>query len=308
MKVIQSLWTKPLIKTTNQYINDRSDGGWKSRKYHFISLALSCLQLRKFYNNVELVTDKLGYEILIKLLKLPYTKVVVALDDLNNYHSDLWSLGKIYTYSLQQTPFIHIDGDVYIWQKLNHQFSQSSLLAQNEEIKFDYYSSIYDSAVRHLPFIPHVLIKSVNRNGGIIGVNAGVLGGSNIEFLSLYAKEAFDFINKNYSFLNRIDIGLFNNVVEQFLFHALASNFNYKIDYLLKNVNNRYDGICDLTGDANDREYVHALGINKKKNIVNSIIEYRLQVDYPEYYYRIINLLFTSQIELVKNFYNSQPY
>lgn len=296
MKIVQSLWSKPSMKNANIHITDRNNGGWYNKKCNYISWALSCLQFREFYDSVELVTDKLGYDLLINRLELPYTSVKVVLDDLNTYHPDLWSLGKLYAYSLQDAPFIHADGDIYIWQRFSEQLSQSQLLAQNEEVNFVEYSSVYESITQNFEFIPEVLVESVKLNRGIVGVNAGLLGGSDIEFFQIYTKQAIDFVEKNYDSLKSIDIGLFNIVFEQFLFHAMAEQKNYKIEYLIENMNKSYIGICELAGAPNVDKYAHALANYKKVHSVNSLIEYRLQNDYPEYYYRILNLLKTYQI------------
>ncbi len=106
MKIIQSFWSKPSYKKKNVKLHDRNNGGWTDKKYNYFSWALSCLQFRKYYDDVELITDEIGYNILIEKLKLPYTKVDVCLDKINHYHEDLWALGKIYAYSIQNTPFI----------------------------------------------------------------------------------------------------------------------------------------------------------------------------------------------------------
>lgn len=42
-----------------------------------MSWALSCLSLRENYDDVAFYTDSNGYKVLIKLLKLPYTDVLV---------------------------------------------------------------------------------------------------------------------------------------------------------------------------------------------------------------------------------------
>lgn len=57
--------------------------GWCSARYHLMSWALSCLQLHQFYEDLELITDRKGKELLIDQLKLPYKKVRVELDDLD---------------------------------------------------------------------------------------------------------------------------------------------------------------------------------------------------------------------------------
>lgn len=84
MKIIQSFWTGKNNDLEHSY-------GWLSNKYHYMSWILSCNQLRKYYDEVELFTDSLGYTILIEKLKLPYTNVHVVLDELNNYHNNLWA-------------------------------------------------------------------------------------------------------------------------------------------------------------------------------------------------------------------------
>ena len=70
--------------------------------------ALSCLQLRKYYPEVVLYTDKVGAEMLIDTLKLPYTEVACEFDKFNDIHKDLWALPKIHAYASQHTPFLHV--------------------------------------------------------------------------------------------------------------------------------------------------------------------------------------------------------
>ena len=50
---------------------------------------------------------------LVDRLKLPYKEVHVVYDDLAvlPHH---WAIAKIKTYTLQEEPFIHVDGDIYI--------------------------------------------------------------------------------------------------------------------------------------------------------------------------------------------------
>ena len=182
MKIVQSLWVKPSLKKENFNISDRNKGGWVDKKYNYMSWALSCLQFKKYYNNVELVTDSIGYELLIEKIGLPYSKVDIELDQLNNYHPDLWALGKIQAYSIQNEPFIHADGDVFIFKKFEESFEKSPLIAQNLETEFSYYYEIFKNIEENFDYIPQVLIESKTINGGIIGVNAGLLGGSDFCF------------------------------------------------------------------------------------------------------------------------------
>jgi len=77
MRIIQSYWSKPfnMCKT-----NENARGGWCNPTFFYMSWALSCITLRRFYRNVELYTDQVGADLLINKLELPYTKVHVVLD------------------------------------------------------------------------------------------------------------------------------------------------------------------------------------------------------------------------------------
>ena len=153
MKIVHSFWSKPCtVKGHNQF-----DGGWLHKQYNYMSWALSCLQFRKYYDKVELVTDKKGKEIFIDQLKLPYTKVEVVLDDLNDYHPQLWALGKIYCYEMQNEPFIHADGDVFVWERFDKTFEEAPLVAQHLEVGFNYYYRLLNQIKEHFEYISSFL-------------------------------------------------------------------------------------------------------------------------------------------------------
>src|SRR5690349_5092674 len=106
MKIVQAFWSKPATGNSLMDIN----AGWLSPEYHWMSWALSCLQAKKFYQHVELVTDERGKEILIHRLGLPYSSINTQLEAaLDTYPPELWSLAKIFSYNLQEEPFIHLD-------------------------------------------------------------------------------------------------------------------------------------------------------------------------------------------------------
>ncbi|GEJ45766.1 MULTISPECIES: DUF6734 family protein [unclassified Chryseobacterium] len=296
MKIIQSFWSKPSYKKKNIRLHDRNNGGWIDRKYNYFSWALSCLQFKKYYDDVELVTDEIGYEILIKKLKLPYTKIDVSLDKINHYHEDLWALGKIYAYSIQDSPFIHADGDVFIFKKFEDSFEKSPILAQNSEVGYTLYREIFGEIKANFAFIPEDILNYYHTFGEINGVNNGVVGGNAISFFKKYTEKAFEFIDQNTEHLSKINIGLFNIIFEQALLYSMAHRDNIPVDFYFDNINQGFDGICDVLGSSHERSYLHALGPYKTTITVPSQIEDLLRKSYPEYYYNIIRLLKTYQI------------
>ncbi len=296
MKIVQSFWSKPSYKKKNASPHDRNNGGWNDKKYNYFSWTLSCLQFRKFYEQVELVTDEIGYDILINKLKLPYTKVDVSLDKLNDYHERLWALGKIYAFSIQDEPFLHADGDVFVFKKLDDSFDDSPVLVQNVEFGFQSYTDFYNDMKAQFTYIPEEMKHYYNTFNRIDGVNNGIVGGNDIPFFKRYTQKAFDFIDKNVDHLSKIDVGFFNIIYEQALLHSIVNKENTDIRYYLENVNRQFDGICDVLGSSKERSYLHALGVFKSEDIRAQQVEDLVRKEYPEYYNNIIDLLKTYQI------------
>lgn len=121
MRVIQTFWTNNEFKVENS-------GGWLSPEFHWMSWALSSLQLRKFYDDLTLYTDNNGKFILIDKLNYPYKNVQLSHNNLRIYPKNIWILGKIHTFSLQERTFMYVDGDVYIWKKLPELKTQKEYL------------------------------------------------------------------------------------------------------------------------------------------------------------------------------------
>lgn len=299
MKIVQSLWSKPGQQRNGQENGGTSHCGWPDKKYNYFSWALSALQFRKFYDEVELITDKAGYDLLINKLELPYTSAKVVLDDLNDYHPGLWAIGKFYAYSLQEVPFIHADGDVYIWRKFDADLENAGLLCQRKEegkTYSRYYFEVFIQMVQHFLYYPEVLDKSINRHNSIKAINAGIIGGTNLHFFSQYAKMAFEFVDRNLSCLHKINIKRANQVFEQFLFRALSEEEEEPICYFDPAAHDLVDDYMDFTGVPAKTKFIHTPGAFKQARHTVDALAYRLQTDHPDCYYRIIRLLNTHQL------------
>lgn len=295
MKIVQSFWSRPGQSGEQQDVSMAGACGWSDKKYNYFSWALSCLQFKKYYDEVELVTDKVGYEILVDKIGLPYTSTRVVLDDLNDYHPQLWAIGKIYTYSIQDGPFIHADGDVIIWAKFDDQLESAALLCQCKEEghPFDkFYAGVFRSVEDNFEYCPQTLRRSIDRNGNIVSINAGIIGGGDISFFKEYAASAFEFVDRNVMHLPKISVGLFNIIFEQFFFRALAEEKGLELRYFDagSHLSDDYTGIPSTT------KYIHRPGKWKQEKYFTSCMEYRLLTDYPDHYFRIMNLLKTSEI------------
>jgi hypothetical protein len=297
VKIIQTFWTG-----NTSVVNPLSlTGGWLSAEYHWMAWALSCLQFRNFYENVELVTDTMGKTILIDLLQLPYTTVRVELDVLNQYSPKLWALAKIYSYSLQQEPFIHADGDVFIWQPFPATCIDADLIAQNFEIDFPFYHDPLRTVQREFQKIPACMVKELERSKTIYSCNTGVIGGKKLAVFQEYSRLAFDFVDANIDRLNKVDMNHFNICFEQFLYYTLAKSSNIELIYLIANKGDfdpTYPGFANFHKVPYQTHFIHAMAEYKRNPEVCQHLARRLRQDFPEIYYRILRICQESGLAL----------
>ncbi|MFA0961132.1 DUF6734 family protein [Roseivirga sp. BDSF3-8] len=295
-KIIQSFWTKPFFQNKAESAEHRLKGGWPSEKYNYLSWAFSCLQLKKFYNQVELYTDDYGKYLLIDQLQLPYDKVSTRLNDLDEYGTDLWAIGKVYTYSLQKEPFIHVDGDVFLWEKLPHHLDNAPLVSQNIENEPRLYGDMMKSIIESFDDIPEELLAVDVSQQSIYAINAGVIGGFDIAFFQDYTKKIFAFIEKNKESISGINSGLFNCVYEQLLFYMMATLRDIDIACVYPGIKTIPEVIKTFRLAGHATNYVHTFGINKKDKFSYPFLEDYMKQLYPEYLERIENQLLTYEL------------
>jgi hypothetical protein len=238
-------------------------------------------------------------------LQLPYSQVICELDSLNNYNEKLWALSKIYSYSKQEEPFLHVDSDVFIWQPFNEKLLANGLVAQNLEVSTIYYESVMRILEKNLKYFPLEIIEERENNALIYAFNAGILGGSDIGFFKDYTKKALEFVNKNLDSLSKINVGTFNIFFEQYLFYCLSKKYSKKVGVMINDLvgDNEYVGFDDFSEVPYGKKYLHLLGTYKGHKGVCDQMAKRLRRDYPEYYYRIIALYRDKKIPVLKDYY-----
>jgi hypothetical protein len=291
VKIVQSFWSKPFLLKKKDNWEGRKSGGWSNARYYYMSCALSCLLLKKYYSEIELITDQTGAQLLIGELKLPYTHTLLALDTLNHYPEDLWAIGKLYTYSIQTTPFLHVDNDVFVWQKFDDRILKGELVSQNIEINFKHDVIVLKEIFEQFSYIPEE-IKNNPPWETVVSCNAGVFGGNDLSFFNKYTTASFDFINNNREKLASVNTGLANIIFEQYLFACMARKSNIPVTYVLEQLNhfNDYGVLIDYANVPHRNKYIHIIGPFKKRAASEEWLEERLRLEFPEYYYRILEL------------------
>ena len=268
-----------------------------------MSWALSCLSISKHYD-VALYTDTEGKRMLVDRLKLPYKEVHVVYDDLAvlPHH---WAIAKIKTYTLQEEPFIHVDGDIYIPNALPDDILKAALVAQNREIGTKYYRRMVD---RMLSFgtikLPHYIEQGLKEES-ISSYNMGIFGGNDVDFIHEYCDEAMRFVRDND--INNASLPhsrvVCNIFFEQIILAAFADLKKREVASVLgRDVKDEgYSGFefCDLAY-YEQRAFFHLLGGHKRNPYNCDMIGKTLLRLYPEYYKRIIEMFPERNIRLGK--------
>ena len=249
------------------------------------SLALA----NKNYNNVYLICDRFY----LKLLgKLPFKKIFPILS-IRKDQAHIWSIGKIFAYDFiahQNRPFIHLDSDVFLWEKLPEKLVNKSVFVQNKE-----HLSYPNEKNRNLKFYPAYRVdylrdlncKKIPKEwedfinlprSETFAYNVGIIGGHDLDFFKGYTKYVRDIINnKNYNtFWNVHDEKLrkydfstcdFNTILaviyEQFALGVYAY-MNKKTIYALLEGTDDYEG-------AKRYKYTHLLALKDNREIVTNI-------------------------------------
>ncbi len=282
MKVIQTFWSFPNISYSPETSESRFRGGWVSEKLHAISWAFSCLKLTKHYKGISLYTDAHGAEWLIDRLKLPYKDLHIELDILSPYPSSLWALPKVYVYGKQSEPFIHVDGDVYIWKKFKEKFIESKVFVQNFEYNHPQYRKIIKDINDAMFELPDFLSNEYINANGICSINAGVIGGTDNDFFKYYAEIVFTFVHSNLNKIITLNSGLLNLVFEQlFLYHYALQN-KIKISSLFKSMNNDYSEVLGINLAPMMKSYIHLVGDSKQNHLICLELEARLKYEFPK--------------------------
>lgn len=287
MRIVQTFWSgagNPLVKTH----------GWPHAEYNLMSWALSCCSLREHYNQVILYTDRQGYEVLIEKLNLPYTEVHIVYDD-KLCLPQHWAYAKIKTYYMQEEPFLHVDGDIYLSKPIPEEIINAPLIAQNREIGTIYYAEMFDRIIKCQKIkFPRKVVQGM-KGGTVSSYNMGFFGGSDLNYIKEFCKEAFAFIEENdlnnplkpHSSINC------NILMEQVLFATKCDLDNRKVTTIhMHPVEDKGYGIgefCDICR-FEDKKFFHILGGHKHDPHMYEKLEKVLLSKYPHYYLKIMSL------------------
>lgn len=283
MNAIQTFWATPGLSV------DQIDGGWLDPRYHFMGWSLSACLLNQHFGKTSLHTDITGQHILIDLLRLPYDEVHLTQEDFGvTYPPCWWVMRKIKSYS-QTVPFLHVDGDAFLWNGLPTYLEPLPIIAQNQQTGF----GCYDIAARQLI---NAGVSLPSFLGGPCAeyeaVNMGVVGGTDVAFFTDYVREVNHFYDTQLlgKAVDGLKTGYLNTLLEECFFQQYAIHRQKSVAFIIteklhqeyRSISNSFDQSYGLT---------HLIGKSKKDISCCKQVEFELKRRFPAVYRRIITVI-----------------
>jgi Family of unknown function (DUF6734) len=295
VRAVWSFWSKPF---------DAGHGWrWRAPVHHLLAWGLSLRLAQSHYPQTSLITDTPGRRLLVEQLGLEFTHMSTELDRLADAEPALWTLGKLVAYSLQDEPFVHLDGDVFLWRPLPDWIINSPVFAQSPE---DFHAvdapdgprPIEDAFARAGVSLPAEWVWARSLGGRRFReANCGILGGTNAGFLRHYAALALDLaLNPLHApaWAAIADPGAMNTAIEQFFLLACLGYHRFNPESPYRGVSVRY--LFPSAAEAYSPEnaarvgYTHLLGPAKQNEYVTSRLAERVCAEDPDFYERCLTV------------------
>lgn len=286
LRAVWSFWSRP-FHAFHRW-------SWTSERHHLLAWALSVETARRHFPDTALCTDSEGARLLVDALGLPFAHVSTTLDRLADSDPEWWALGKLHAYREQETPFLHIDNDVFLWNPLPSEVAAGAVIAQNpERFDFDDDGSWYqpramEAAIRAVGgWLPEAWWWFTARREGV-AFCCGVLGGHRTDALRDYADAAIRVIGHpaNAPAWARIGDKIGSSVLfEQYLLAACLAHRGVAPRCLFDSDAESWDPEA-----ARRVGYTHLIAGAKSEPDLARRLEARVRRDHPALYERILRL------------------
>ena len=289
MNAVWSFWTKPYFAENGS----RWCSHWHSERFHWLAWGLSVYAAALHYPKTSLFTDDEGARILVDALDLPFRHVSTALNALKDEDPEWWALGKIETYRQQESPFVHVDTDVFLWRPFSDELETADVFAQNPEPISPEFSCYYPEELERAigdGWLPEEW--SAYRAHGGRAECCGVFGGNLVDFIHRYATAAVRLVTDPRNRRGLATLGSRNGhmiLVEQYLLSAFyefhREREGIEMRYVFPTIEHAYRPEC-----ATQAGFTHLASSAKQDASVCAAVEARVKQDLPRFYERCMAL------------------
>lgn len=239
-----SYWSGGYLKTPNEFT---------------LNLHKICaFYLKKHFGEVHFFTDSYSLPF---FKDIEFSSIKIEFDDLPKAYGEVWSLNKLYAYKIisqKGIPFVHVDYDVILWKDFEDRIKKAGIFAQCIEENSKIFYKV-EQFKRNCPNL-HLMTKASPEHG----INVGVIGGNDLEFLYNYSNSALELIlddkNKNFWLhYNGFSKSWHKAVISEQYYLAVCSEvFNKKIEMIFP------DGWPKEPKDEKiikEKGYTHCMGL-----------------------------------------------
>lgn len=246
-------------------------------------MLLSVLLVKQYYNNVVLYTNDEICEI-VKNYKIPYTEINTEV--LNGVNVKTFSIPKLMVYSVQNEPYIHIDLDTFIFDKIDfhNRYTTYSTFMEGMDVISNFnaptfYNALkgfYKTYIKNSYFISDKLDNEFVRNISYNQIpNMSVFGGHKHELIKESSRYCLKIYNDNIDFF---DSDYYNACVIEQLFIPSAmrmiSGENQHITFLFKGNPNIFNFSNEFL------EYPYNVNSNGDIMYFNDKVDLMSKIDY----------------------------
>ena len=220
--------------------------------------------LNQNFGEVHFITDDTS---LPYFKDIKFSSVGIEFNDLPKEYGETWSINKLLAYkkiAKKGDPFVHVDYDVILWKGLEDRLKKADVFAQCiEENSYHWYE--IERFKANCPNL-HIIGKVDAEHG----INVGVIGGNDLEFLYNYSNSALELIldpkNKDFWLNYR---GFYNSwhkavIAEQYYLAVCSKYYNKKVEMLFPHgwPNNE---------QAEEKGYTHCMSAKNDEKFRNKI-------------------------------------
>lgn len=278
---VQTFWLKE-IDDTWQF--------WGSKQNLMVSCSLSYFLVKKHFNKVNLVCNEYGKVFMTQELGLNFDQINSIPLEENELNEFVWSIYKLYAYSIQIEPFVHIDTDFFMFEKPPKEYLESDVFAQNLEISHPIYNLLRKSAIDFGLKLPEYITHSQKP---AVALNVGIIGGKNLRFFKEFYFLAQSILKGNSSLLEKHaeELYFFYLFLEQHILFEALKDQKIDIKTLVKpSFKAAYDHIATFKSGETKRPYVHLMGNYKQNPETLNQMHQELKNVWPEQYDFIVGI------------------
>lgn len=244
----------------------------------FMFFAASVMLARKQFDDIVIITDKIGYELLEPLEFHNDYKIYSDLHEaISDYERCFWPISKIKVPLYMDEPYLLIDYDLLIWDSLQLMFNKrNDIITECPEFsQYIYRNSINDYICYGkkdvLPCLTDY-IKTIDVNHNFRAINCGIVGGYDLNFLKEYSNDISMYL-KEYSQKKSIPTHIENAIfLEQFFLLARAKYYKKRLVTLY-----------DFFGERSKEKYAHYNNDNKSNKGAKDFISHIINEFFEEY-------------------------